>query len=76
VLVRSISGSSAVTHPLSNARSALRREAGNFEPRNLVDAILRRYGTDRTPSVPIPGYPPPGNWNRTQRLAGHTAIAL
>jgi squalene-hopene/tetraprenyl-beta-curcumene cyclase len=31
----------------------LRREAGTLEPAKLVEAILRRYGNDRTFSVPI-----------------------
>ena len=38
---------------LESAEAWLCREAGNLEPANLVDAILRRYGVDRTFSVPI-----------------------
>ena len=35
------------------AEEWLRREAGGLEPAKLADAILRRYGNDRTFSVPI-----------------------
>lgn len=35
------------------AEEWLRREAGTLEPARLVEAILRRYGNDRTFSVPI-----------------------
>ncbi len=37
----------------SAAEAWLRREAGGLEPARLVAAILRRYGNDRTFSVPI-----------------------
>src|ERR1700704_3698847 len=33
---------------IERAEAWLCREAGNLEPPNLVDAILRRYGADRT----------------------------
>jgi squalene-hopene/tetraprenyl-beta-curcumene cyclase len=35
------------------AEGWLRREAGDLEPGKLVEAVLRRYGNDRTFSVPI-----------------------
>jgi squalene-hopene/tetraprenyl-beta-curcumene cyclase len=38
---------------VERAEAWLKREAGSLEPRNLIDAILRRYGNDRTFSVPI-----------------------
>lgn len=38
---------------IERAEAWLFREAGNLEPANLVCAILRRYGADRTFSVPI-----------------------
>jgi squalene-hopene/tetraprenyl-beta-curcumene cyclase len=38
---------------VERAETWLRREAGTLEPAKLVEAILRRYGNDRTFSVPI-----------------------
>jgi squalene-hopene/tetraprenyl-beta-curcumene cyclase len=38
---------------VERAEAWLCRETGNLEPRNLAAAILRRYGHDRTFSVPI-----------------------
>jgi len=38
---------------VERAESWIRREAGSLEPPNLVEAILRRYGNDRTFSAPI-----------------------
>jgi squalene-hopene/tetraprenyl-beta-curcumene cyclase len=38
---------------VERAEAWLCRETGNLTPRNLVEAILRRYGADRTFSVPI-----------------------
>lgn len=38
---------------ISCAEGWLRRTTGSIEPARLVEAILRRYGTDRTFSVPI-----------------------
>lgn len=50
----SISGSELrYASTVERAETWLCREAGNLEPRNLVDAILWRYGSDRTFSVPI-----------------------
>ncbi len=50
----SITGSSArYAHIVERAESWLRREAGGVDAGKLVPAILRRYGNDRTFSVPI-----------------------
>lgn len=38
---------------VNRAESWLHREAGGIDPATLVEAILRRYGKDRTFSVPI-----------------------
>jgi squalene-hopene/tetraprenyl-beta-curcumene cyclase len=38
---------------VERAETWLRRAAGGLEPAKLVDAILRRYGADRTFSAPI-----------------------
>ena len=38
---------------VARAEAWLCREAGDLESRHLIEAILRRYGTDRTFSVPI-----------------------
>lgn len=38
---------------VDKAEAWLRREAGTLEPSRLVEAILKRYGNDRTFSVPI-----------------------
>lgn len=38
---------------IGRAEAWLRREAGSLEPAKLVEAILLRYGDDRTFSVPI-----------------------
>src|SRR5258708_5070232 len=50
----SISGSEqCYASNVNRAKAWLCREAGSLEPQKLVDAILRRYGSDRTFSVPI-----------------------
>jgi squalene-hopene/tetraprenyl-beta-curcumene cyclase len=50
----SISGSEQhYASTVERAEAWLCREAGSLEPPKLVDAILRRYGSDRTFSVPI-----------------------
>jgi len=38
---------------IARAEAWLRRDVGSLDPASLVDVILRRYGNDRTFSVPI-----------------------
>ncbi|HEY6361749.1 MAG TPA: prenyltransferase/squalene oxidase repeat-containing protein [Vicinamibacterales bacterium] len=44
---------SAAAHALERSSAWLRRAAGDLTPRALRSAILRRYGSDKTFSVPI-----------------------
>ena len=46
-------GDPACVAALGGARGSMRRAAGSLQPRPLADTISRRYGKDRTFSVPI-----------------------
>jgi squalene-hopene/tetraprenyl-beta-curcumene cyclase len=67
---------------LAAAERWLTRAAGSLEPRHLVPAIERRYGQDRTFSIPILTMcalcgrlgPPPGAWRYVRQLPFEVAV--